>query len=80
MSGYFLRDLCSQIWHAETTDVLKVARPALLQLFDDQKIIRSIAVNPSRLKELKSSFPTIEEVSLGKIQLDPYTFNGENLF
>uniref|UniRef100_A0A914HDR4 Peptidase M16 C-terminal domain-containing protein n=1 Tax=Globodera rostochiensis TaxID=31243 RepID=A0A914HDR4_GLORO len=65
----FTLKLCEQIWHAKAADVLTIGSPALRRLFDPSKSVRSIALNPSRLKELREHFPETNMVRLEDFQV-----------
>uniref|UniRef100_A0A183C615 Glycine--tRNA ligase n=1 Tax=Globodera pallida TaxID=36090 RepID=A0A183C615_GLOPA len=65
----FTLKLCEQIWHAKAADVLTIGGPALRRLFDPLKSVRSIALNPSRLKELREHFPETNMVKLEDFQV-----------
>ncbi|KAI1724126.1 hypothetical protein Ddc_05332 [Ditylenchus destructor] len=61
--------LCSQIWYAEMSNVVDVGSKPILQLFDDSQVIRSIVVNPSKVKDMLKAFPETEVVKLEELQL-----------
>jgi hypothetical protein len=63
------RLLCSRVWHASVEDVLTKGSPAVRRLFDSGTAVRSIAMNPSRLAELKEQFPGVEVLKLEKLQI-----------
>ena len=52
-------------------DVLGKGAPAIRQLFDDTKSVRCIALNPSRIDEVKKSFGGIEICKLEQFQTKP---------
>jgi hypothetical protein len=52
-------------------DVLGKGSPAIRQLFDDAKSIRCIALNPSRIDEVKKSFGGVEICKLEQFQTQP---------
>ncbi|KAL3106827.1 hypothetical protein niasHT_016182 [Heterodera trifolii] len=53
----FTRDFCYKIWYAKAEDVLAIGSPPIRRLFDPKQSFRSIALNPSRVAELREHFP-----------------------
>lgn len=51
------------------SNVVDVGSKPILQLFDDTKVIRSIVVNPSKVKDMLKAFPETEVVKLEELQL-----------
>jgi len=63
------RRLCARIWDAKKDEVLAKGKANLLNLFDDNKYVRSMAVNPSKLQEVLNTFPKTQVVKLEDMQV-----------
>lgn len=66
ISPDFNMDLCRRIWVATEKDILEVGGPRVAKLFET--FVRSIVVHPSKVKEIKKSFPGIEQATVASLQ------------
>lgn len=55
-------------------EVLKVGGPKLRKLFDEKTFIRSVATNPSKIEEVRKTFPGINVLKLDSLQIKNHKF------
>uniref|UniRef100_A0A915PJR3 Uncharacterized protein n=1 Tax=Setaria digitata TaxID=48799 RepID=A0A915PJR3_9BILA len=58
----FWRKYCERIWNASMKEVMECSRNFILDLFDDRKCCRAIAVPQGKLKDIEKYFKGIEVV------------------
>ncbi|CAL2036083.1 unnamed protein product [Caenorhabditis brenneri] len=61
-------ELCRRIWNLTSDEMVKVGGPPMSRLFDDGQFVRSIAVHPSKLNEMKKAFPGATKIKIGDLQ------------
>ncbi|XGW14328.1 hypothetical protein V3C99_000558 [Haemonchus contortus] len=57
--------LCEKVWNTTPEDMLRLGGPRVANLFENY--VRAIAVHPSKIAEVKSAFPGIEEVPVASL-------------
>ncbi|KAI6205042.1 Peptidase M16 inactive domain protein [Aphelenchoides besseyi] len=60
MSSVDIERLTQQIWNAEADEMVKLARPHFLRLFDETEQLIAVACPRSKLEEIKKRFPNIQ--------------------
>ncbi|CAI5445347.1 unnamed protein product [Caenorhabditis angaria] len=63
-------ELCRRIWNMTSSEMVKIGGPPMSKIFDEPNYARSIAVHPSKIKEMKASFPGIESINISHLQYD----------
>lgn len=63
------RNLCARIWEATPKSVIEKGSSHILRLFEDGNYVRSIVVNPAKMKNLLKNFPKTEIVTIGELQI-----------
>lgn len=61
-------DLCRRIWNLTSEEMVKIGGPPLARLFDEKCFVRSIAVHPSKLNEMKKAFPGSSKIKISDLQ------------
>ncbi|WKY03157.1 hypothetical protein Q1695_016451 [Nippostrongylus brasiliensis] len=61
--------LCEKIWNTTAEQMLLMGGPRVAKLFEN--FVRAIAVHPSKMAEVKSAFPDIQEVSVTSLNYLP---------
>ncbi|CAB3402179.1 unnamed protein product [Caenorhabditis bovis] len=62
-------DLCQRIWEMSSEEMVRLGGERIARLFEKQSFVRSIAVHPSKVKEMKESFPEIETINMSALQI-----------
>lgn len=68
----YRRVLCERVWNTTAEDMLRLGGPRISRLFE--KYVRAIAIHPSKVKEVKSAFPGIEEATVASLNYVPPNF------
>uniref|UniRef100_A0A1I7U966 Presequence protease, mitochondrial n=1 Tax=Caenorhabditis tropicalis TaxID=1561998 RepID=A0A1I7U966_9PELO len=61
-------ELCRRIWNLTSDEMVKIGGPPMARLFDDKCFVRSIAVHPSKLNEMKKAFPGSTKIKVSDLQ------------
>ncbi|ULT99399.1 hypothetical protein L3Y34_000613 [Caenorhabditis briggsae] len=61
-------ELCRRIWNLTSDEMVKIGGPPMARLFDDNCFVRSIAVHPSKINEMKKAFPKCTKIKVSDLQ------------
>ncbi|CAI2348052.1 unnamed protein product [Caenorhabditis sp. 36 PRJEB53466] len=62
-------DLCRRIWNLTSAEMVKIGGPPMSRVFDESSYVRSIAVHPSKIAEMKKAFPGSAKIKISDLQL-----------